>query len=81
MAEIKVEKKKSKWLWIILAALILGIVLFVFLFQDGNVDEENQEIEEVEEVGMAPEVLLQRSNVKLIQSLHTPFRISQEALV
>ncbi|MDT0691608.1 hypothetical protein RM549_17585 [Salegentibacter sp. F188] len=81
MAEINAKKKNPKWLWIILAALILGIVLLVFLFQDGNVDERNDEREEIEEVSMTPDVLLQPSNLLLIQALHAPFRIKIEALV
>ncbi|MDT0687573.1 hypothetical protein [Autumnicola psychrophila] len=79
MAEINVEKKKSKWLWIILAAVILGIILLVFLFQDGNVDEENPD--QLEEVTLAPRLLLHSSNVKFLQELHAPFRIKIEALV
>ncbi|MDT0647306.1 hypothetical protein RM545_11455 [Zunongwangia sp. F260] len=81
MAEINVEKKKSKWLWIILAAIILGIILLVFLFQDGNVDEENENPDQLEEVTLAPGLLLHSSNVKFLQELHAPFRIKIEALV
>lgn len=81
MAELHAEKKKSYWLWIILAALILGIVLFVFLFQDVNVDEESDEIAEVEQVSIAPEILLNSSNVDFLHALHSPFRIKIEALV
>lgn len=81
MAEINVVKKKFKWLWIVLAAVILGIILLVFLFQDSNVDEENPGPEEVEEISLAPEFLLHSSNVKFLKMLHTPFRIKIEALV
>ncbi|MDT0649802.1 hypothetical protein [Autumnicola edwardsiae] len=81
MADLQVEKKKSRWLWIILAALMLGIILLVFLFQEGNVDERDNDREEVEEISMAPKVLLRSSNVDLIQTMHTPFRINKEALV
>lgn len=46
MAEIKVEKKKPIWPWILLGLIILGIILY-FLFANGNdaddVDDMNRD--------------------------------------
>lgn len=38
MAEIKVEKKKPVWPWILLGLIILGIILY-FLFANGDTDD------------------------------------------
>lgn len=50
MAEIKIEKKKPIWPWIILALVILALLYFlVFADNDDNDDLEEDEIEQVEE--------------------------------
>jgi hypothetical protein len=44
MAEIKIEKKKPIWPWILLGLIILGgILYFVFADDDDNMEEENTE--------------------------------------
>ncbi len=51
MAEIKIEKKKPIWPWIILVLVILAILYFlVFADDDGDMDDmDNVETEQVEE--------------------------------
>lgn len=46
MAEIKVEKKTPVWPWI-LAAIIIGVLLYFLFFRDK--EAENEAIEEVDE--------------------------------
>jgi len=46
MAEIKVEKKAPVWPWII-AAIIVGVLLYFLFFRDK--EAENEAIEEVDE--------------------------------
>jgi hypothetical protein len=41
MAEIKIEEKKSPvWLWILLAILIIGALLYFLVFRNGDGDHE-----------------------------------------
>ncbi|MDR9456075.1 MAG: hypothetical protein RI572_01585 [Salegentibacter sp.] len=49
MAEIKIEKKRPVWPWIILIIVILGILAYVFLYTDTfNEDTDNTDgIEEL----------------------------------
>lgn len=50
MAEIKIEKKKPIWPWIILALVILALLYFlVFADNDDNDDLDDNETEQVEE--------------------------------
>ncbi|UJH91998.1 hypothetical protein LZ575_05060 [Antarcticibacterium sp. 1MA-6-2] len=43
MAEIKIEKKKPVWPWILLALIILGIILyFVFADNDNEIDDVDE---------------------------------------
>jgi hypothetical protein len=52
MAEIKIEKKKSIWPWILLALLALGLIWFFFLRDsDDNVEVEETTTEEVVIIG------------------------------
>ncbi|SFF91814.1 hypothetical protein SAMN04488033_11441 [Salegentibacter agarivorans] len=49
MAEIKVEKKKPVWPWILLIAIIiLGILFYVFAYDDTTDDiDDTNDIEEL----------------------------------
>ncbi|PRX51930.1 hypothetical protein [Salegentibacter salegens] len=52
MAELKVEKKKPVWPWILLIAIIiLGILFYVFAYDDTNDDvddiDDTNDIEEL----------------------------------
>jgi hypothetical protein len=53
MAEIEIEKKKSKWPWILLALLILAALLYFFVWADDDTDDmddmENVTTEQVVE--------------------------------
>ncbi|MFV8224601.1 hypothetical protein [Christiangramia aquimixticola] len=53
MAEIEIEKKKSKWPWILVALLILAALLYFFVWAADDVDEvddmENVTTEQVVE--------------------------------
>ncbi|MGY8910729.1 MAG: hypothetical protein ACKVIG_12850, partial [Flavobacteriales bacterium] len=46
MAEIKIEKKKTIWPWIILGILLL-LAVFYFTSKETAVIEENEPVEEV----------------------------------
>nr|WP_294779676.1 hypothetical protein [uncultured Flavobacterium sp.] len=47
MAEIKIEKKKPIWPWIVAVLLIGALVYFVFLRDDQVRNDSNTEIESV----------------------------------
>lgn len=49
MAEIKIEKKKPIWPWIILALVILALLYFFVFADDDNDDMEDVNTEQVEE--------------------------------
>lgn len=53
MAEIKIEKKKPVWPWILLGLIILAVILY-FVFAD-NDDDEVLEEENTEQVMTTPE--------------------------
>jgi hypothetical protein len=47
MAEIKIEKRSPKWPWILLAlAIIAGILIYLFAFNDEETLEANEEVTE-----------------------------------
>lgn len=52
MTKIKVEKKKPVWPWILLILIILGILVYLFVYDDYNeeVDDlyDDDQIEEIE---------------------------------
>ena len=45
MAEIKIEKKKPIWPWILAVVLIAALVYFIFLKDDGTQVQNRTEIE------------------------------------
>lgn len=45
MAEIKIEKKKPLWPWIVAVLLIASLVYYVFLRDNETQNESNVEIE------------------------------------
>jgi uncharacterized membrane protein len=47
MAEIKIEKKKPVWPWIIALLLIAAVVYYVFLREDQTQNTNRTEIENV----------------------------------
>ena len=49
MAEIKIEKKKPIWPWIILGLIILALILY-FVIDDDNDDDDFNEEENIEQV-------------------------------
>ena len=48
MAEIKIEKKKPVWPWIIVALIVLGAIAY-FVFYEEYEDEEIYENEEIDD--------------------------------
>lgn len=48
MAEIKIEKKKPVWPWVILALIILGAIAY-FVFYEKYEDEEIYENEQIDD--------------------------------
>lgn len=67
MADIRIEKKKPVWPWLILV-IILAVVIFLYFYgsmdTDENEDLENSEIEEV--TSSFPGMELQRNEVEII---------------
>lgn len=49
MAEIKVEKKKPVWPWILAALIILAIILY-FVLNDNEAEDDLMEDDNMEEV-------------------------------
>ncbi|MGM0934123.1 MAG: hypothetical protein ACQEWD_11830 [Bacteroidota bacterium] len=49
MAEIKIEKKRPVWPWIILIIVILGILAYVFLYTD-TFNEDTDNTDDIEEL-------------------------------
>ncbi len=49
MAEIKIEKKRPVWPWIILIIVILGILAYVFLYTD-IFNEDTYKTDDIEEL-------------------------------
>lgn len=49
MAEIKIEKKKPVWPWILLGLIILGVILYFILSDNDNADDmDDNDMEEVD---------------------------------
>ncbi|HEY9185154.1 MAG TPA: hypothetical protein VIM94_07500 [Salegentibacter sp.] len=49
MAEIKIEKKRPVWPWVILIIVILGILAYVFLYTDIFI-EDTDNTDDIEEL-------------------------------
>ena len=50
MAEIKIEKKKPVWPWILLALIVLGLIWYIFMRDDDNrIEDEPVVTEQVAE--------------------------------
>lgn len=49
MAEIKIEKKRPIWPWILLIIIILGILAYVFLYTD-VLNENIDDTDDIEEL-------------------------------
>ena len=50
MAEIKIEKKRPVWPWVLLAIIILGILAYVFLYSENFNGEEIDDKDDIEEL-------------------------------
>ena len=51
MAEIKIEKKKPIWPWILLAIIIIAVVAFFVYYEDGEIlDDDEVELNDDVEV-------------------------------
>ncbi len=64
MADIRIEKKRSVWPWIILV-IILGVLAFLYIYGSmGNEETDDLEESEIEEVTSLnpPSGLLQNEN-------------------
>lgn len=49
MAEIKIEKKKPVWPWILLGLIILGVILYFLLADnDDSMDDMEDDVEAVD---------------------------------
>jgi uncharacterized membrane-anchored protein YhcB (DUF1043 family) len=42
MAEIKIEKKKPIWPWVLLGLLVLGLIIYFLVFYDSNGEDREQ---------------------------------------
>ncbi|MDX1470364.1 MAG: hypothetical protein R3213_02615 [Flavobacteriaceae bacterium] len=63
MAEIKIEKKKPIWPWILALLVIAAIVVFYFMNNDDYDDDmEADDIEEIDEIDDADVGYLQLNN-------------------
>ncbi|PKD20939.1 hypothetical protein APR41_12960 [Salegentibacter salinarum] len=64
MAEIKVEKKKPVWPWILLIAIIiLGILFYVFAYDDTNDDVDDiEDTNEIEELNDTSSIYFKENN-------------------
>lgn len=63
MAEINIEKKSPKWPWVLLIIIIIGVLIYLFAF---NEDDENVEViteETTEEPVETPQAALNNSTV------------------
>lgn len=65
MAEIKIEKKKTIWPWILLALLLLAGVLY-FVFADSDVEEYEDDTITIEEVGDVDAIAVVPANSEAI---------------
>ena len=45
MAEIKIEKEKTIWPWILLGVVLVGLLLYFFVFRDNDADSTAQTME------------------------------------
>lgn len=70
MAEIKVEKKKPVWPWILLIIIILGIVVYLFVYDDYNDEVDDfDDVDDIEEI----ETSFNKNNLK-------PLPVKQEEI-
>lgn len=53
MAEIKIEKKKPIWPWILIGLLILAVILYFFVFNKNVTDKAVNEPRDTTNVGMS----------------------------
>ena len=55
MTEIKVEKKRPVWPWIILILVVLGILAYVFLYSDNDeYSDDMDDMDDIEELDNNP---------------------------
>jgi hypothetical protein len=61
MAEIKIEKKKPMWPWVLVVAIIVGLIIYFLVY---NTDQERREVTP-ERDEIAPREATPRNTVKL----------------
>ena len=57
MADIRIEKKRTVWPWILLV-IILGVLAFLYFYGSTDVDEEENQTTEMEEITYAESMLI-----------------------
>jgi len=64
MADIRIEKKKTVWPWILLV-IILGVLAFLYFY--GSTDEDETKTTEVEEITYAGSILtLHKNEIEIV---------------
>ena len=64
MADIRIEKKKTVWPWILLV-IILGVLAFLYFY--GSTDEDETQTTEVEEITYAGSILtLHKNEIEIV---------------
>ena len=59
MADIRIEKKKTVWPWILLV-IILGVLAFLYFY--GNTDGDDTQTTEMEEITHTESILILHEN-------------------
>ena len=59
MADIRIEKKKTVWPWILLV-IILGVLAFLYFY--GSTDEDDTQTTEMEEITHTESILILHEN-------------------
>lgn len=57
MAEIKIEKEKTIWPWILLGIVLLGLLLYFFVFRDNDADATAQTMENTTSQAAMPDTV------------------------
>ncbi len=53
MAEIEIEKKSNNnWIWIVLALVVIGVIIYFVVADNDEVDDDDMEQIESDEVGI-----------------------------
>ncbi len=80
MADIRIEKKKPLWPWLLLI-VVIAVVVFLYIYGSSDNNEENMKTEETEDVTSVKHPNLLKDNEKIKTTKTEKNEYTQQAFV